>query len=185
MPQRKKSIEWTGIYPALRADLTSVANKFPNDIDALVRRLGPRVREHHDYIHGTVHTRPCTRAAYLDVVIDLLASLAVAPNAGLTRATIRRDLLFNCYAAAPDLTLAVLAKARSIWFKRSKARRIMNFMAEGCEVPHAPNKNIFEAVDGEVALAFALKTKEQVSTSDVVKARKKLRADVLRGLKTE
>lgn len=120
--------------------------------------------------------------------LEALCRIATAPQ------RVTPELVGGFYLSAPDFVLAVLTKARHEWRKldKSKFGRAKKFVATNSTFKPLDNfparpwckiKGHSEAAtDGDVAQAFEIATGEPVNAELVTKARKKVAAEVKRGI---
>ncbi len=185
MPQKRTEIPEIGIWPALRGAVLSLVKGHRAEANALVKAAGSRTRTVSIFIpKPQCWTEPVPDHEVLESLLSDLALIAVEPTGKLVREVVPQATLFKFYANAPDLTLAVLVKARAIWFKDSKATRLWRWLAsnEGIQpLPHKPRVSVWECTDCQLATGYELATDEPVSPFQVEKARKRLAADIKRG----
>ena len=185
--QRRVEIPVVGVWPALRHVVLPLVHEHRAEAGALLKAAGPQTRTCETYRpKRSTRIEPVPSGEVIDDLLAMLARLAVAPQGNLVRSTTPPSLLFDRFAVAPNLTLAVLTKARKAWFKSGKAAGLWRWLAsnEGVQpLAHQAKRTVWECTDGELALGYETATAEPVEPCDAEKARKKLAADIRKGEK--
>lgn len=186
MAQKRIEVAAVGIWSALRSSILPLAKKHPVEAAKLVKAAGPRESQITSFVpERSVRFEPVPESGVLNHLLELLTYLAVEPDGQIARRCIPPAFLLGCYTHAPELTLAVLRKARAVWFKPSKAQRIWRLLASSPgfqPLPHQPAKTVWYLTDKELMTAMErLPDMEGTTESDVEKARKKLTRDIEAG----